>query len=141
MNKKSFSLLEIIFAISLIGILLTVAIPKFQNSMKKTYLADIQTHILLIREGIVRESNKFILANSSTNLETLDEDSTYLFSKVLQTPIIASSDHTIGSWEKTTTNEYKVYISDDTSVIFSYDPSTYSFECDWNDINCRKLSQ
>jgi prepilin-type N-terminal cleavage/methylation domain-containing protein len=140
-RKKAFSLLEIIFALSLIGILMTIAIPKFQNSIEKTYMSDIKTTIILVREGIDRASNKLIMKNDGAKLDILDEDNNNLFSKVLQTPITASTHNKIGGWQKISSNSYLVFIDNDMSITFTYDSTTGSFDCDWSDPYCKELSQ
>lgn len=141
MKTKAFSLIEIIFALAIISIILMVAVPKFQNILNSTHMNQIKTTIILIREGILRESNKLILKNDSSSLNSLDKDDINLFSKVLRTPVISSNKQKIDSWSKTSSNSYKVYINDTQSVTFTYDPQNHSFDCDFNDPNCKELSQ
>lgn len=141
MKKKAFTLIEIIFILVIISIILMVAVPKFQNTLTATNLNQIKTTIVLIREGILRESNKLILQNDLSKLNTLDSDSINLFSKVLRTPIISSDTQKINSWSKLSTTSYNVYINDKQKVTFTYDPLEQSFDCDFSDPNCKELSQ
>lgn len=141
MKNKAFSIIEIIFALAIISIILMVAVPKFQNTFNATSLSQIKTTIVLIREGILRESNKLILKNDMSSLETLDSDNTNLFSKVLRAPIISSNKQKINSWSKLSVNSYSVYINSDEKVTFYYDSSKLSFDCDYSDPNCKELSQ
>ena len=139
--NKSFSLLEILFVIALIGILLVVAIPKMETLFTNTTLNKIKNEILLIREGITLKKNQLILAKSTQKLHTLEENEIELFYKILQNPIIASEEKKIGSWSKLSSDTYRVYLSNQNSVDFIYDNDDYSFECDFNNQLCKELTQ
>ncbi len=138
--KQAFSIIEIIFTIVVISIILMVAVPKFENTFQTTHMNQIKTTIVLIREGIVRENSKLILQNNTSSLNTLDNDDNYLFSKVLRTPVQSSKKQKINSWTKISSTSYRVYIDDTQSVIFNYDTTTQSFDCDFNEANCKELS-
>jgi prepilin-type N-terminal cleavage/methylation domain-containing protein len=139
--KQAFSLIEIIFTLAIVSIILMVAVPKFQDTLNATNLNQIKTTIILIREGILRESNRLILKNDASKLDSLDIDNSNLFSKVLRVPIISSDKHKINSWSKVATNSYAVYINDTQKVIFTFDPTKQSFDCDYDEDNCKELSQ
>ena len=140
-NKKSFSLIEIIFTIAIISIILVVAIPKLNNSLQSANITKIKSDILLIREAINNYKNKMILQGQTNCLVTLDDNDEYLFCTILQNPIKASSEPKIGAWSKVSFDTYKVYLDNQNSVEFIYDNDDYSFECDSDNLLCQELTQ
>lgn len=140
MNYKAFSIIEIIFTLAIISILLIVAVPKMNDIFKSSYKTQIKSTITLIREGIVKEKNRLLLANSLETLHSLDDGDEKLFSKVLQTPILESTTQKGGNWIRIGVNSYKVFIDDTNEITFNYDPDTYSFDCDFNNELCKELT-
>ncbi len=141
MIKKSFSIIEIIFTISIISIILVVAIPKLNNSLESAQTMKIKNDIVLIREAITKYKNKMILKNNLSTIATLDDNSKLLFNKILQNPIVASNEQKISSWSKLSTNTYKVFIDNINSVNFTYNSSNYTFNCNSENIYCKELTQ
>lgn len=138
--KRAFSLIEIIFTIAIISIILIVAIPKFGDTLNNANTNKIKSDILIIKEGINNYKNKMILKGETTTLESLDDNDQYLFHKILQNPIEASSNIAFGSWTKTSSVTYRVYVEDGNSVEFVYDSDDYSFECDEDNLLCQELT-
>lgn len=141
MIKRAFSLIEMIFTIVIISILLAVSIPKLGNILSSSKIIEIKSDIVLIREAIIKYKNKMILKNEPYDLDVLDTDQENLFSKILTSPIIASSEQKIGAWSKIGTNKYKIFIDNQNSVDFIYKSSDFSFDCDLKNIFCKELSQ
>lgn len=141
MIKRAFSLIEMIFTIVIISILLAVSIPKLGNILSSSKLIEIKSDIVLIREAIIKYKNKMILKNKPYDLDVLDTDQENLFSKILPSPIIASSEKKIGAWSKIGSNRYKIFIDNQNSVDFIYKSSDFSFDCDLKNIFCKELSQ
>ena len=141
MYTKAFSLIEIIFTIAIISILAIVAIPKLQNTLTKADIIKIKGDITLIRDGLIKYKNKQILANDTTSLVSLEEDDSLLFGKILKYPIIASNFHHTRSWEKISNNSYKVWLTTDQFLEFSYDSTNYTFDCDKNNQLCEEYNQ
>jgi len=141
MKIKSFSLLEIIFAIAIISIIAIVAIPKLGNNLNKANTIKIKSDILLIREGLNRYKNSSILSNNNTKLESLEDDNELLFNKILSYPIPSSSTNKSTHWNKLSNSKYIVWIDTDTSLEFNYNKSNYTFDCNKKDKNCKEFSQ
>ncbi len=141
MRVKAFSVIEIIFVIAVISIILIVALPKVNAIFEKAHTTQIKSTVTLVREGIVKEKNKLLLANSLDSLSTLDEGDGYLFKKVLSSAVIETQTPKANSWVKVSNNSYKVYIDDTASVTFTYDPNSYTFDCDFDEPLCRELSE
>lgn len=140
METKGFSIIEIIFVLAIISIILIVATPKMKNIFLNSYKTQIKSNITLIREGIAKEKNRLILANSMETLNSLDDGDENLFKKVLQTPILESQIPKGGNWMRVGLNSYKVFIDDSTEITFNYDPNSYSFDCDFNNKLCKELT-
>lgn len=139
--KKAFSLIEIIFSVVIISIILAVAIPKLGNILNTTNTNKIKSDILIIKEALNNYKNKMILQGQTSSLESLDDNNQELFNKILQTPIQASSKHTLGSWSKVSNTTYKVFVDSQNSVEFIYDNCNNSFKCDENNQLCKELTQ
>ena len=139
--KKAFSLLEVIFTLSIIAFLAMVAVPKLTNSLNKTHMVKIKSDIALIREGLNSYKNKHTLAGTSVYLDSLEENDELLFSKILKYPIKNSIENKAGRWNKISNTEYIVWMDNETSVKFNYNSSDLTFECDFKNGNCKKLLQ
>jgi len=139
-QKNAFSLLEIIFAIAIMAIIAVVAIPKFNNTLTNTNKIKIKSDILLIREGLQNHKNKMILSNNNNSLNSLD-NGTLLFNKILQHPILTSSEQKATSWSKQSNQKYLVWIDSTNKLEFTYDKSNYTFDCDIKNNYCKELTQ
>lgn len=140
MDKKGFSLIEIIFVLLTITIIITVAVSKYDTALDNTNLSKIKSDIIQIRAGINLYKNKLILKNETVTFSSLDENNEELFSKVLQTPILASQQKTASSWSKTSDTKYKVFIDNQNSIEFVFDTTKYTFDCDIKDTFCKELN-
>ena len=140
MDKKGFSLIEIIFVLLTITIIITVAVSKYDTALDNTNLSKIKSDIIQIRAGINLYKNKLILKNETVTFTSLDENNEELFSKVLQTPILASQQETTSSWSKTSDTKYKVFIDNQNSIEFVFDTTKYTFDCDIKDTFCKELN-
>lgn len=141
MRYKGFSIIEVIFTLAIISILLIVAVPQIDDLLKKSYKTQIKSTITLIRKGIVKEKNRLLLANSLDRLDSLDDGGENLFSKVLSVPVKESSTLKNNSWQRESQNSYKVYFNAHENIIFTFDPDTYSFDCNFNEPLCKELTE
>lgn len=146
--KKAFSLLEIIIVIVIIGILASVSINKLFFSLDSAHLLQVKTEINIIKNAIVKKSNKEILLGKNFVLNRLDDTpintkGELLFSAVLTRPIISTNERekTVSKWIKLSNNQYKIYISNEESIIFDYDSTALSFDCDFKTSLCKELYQ
>ena len=127
--KKSFTMLELIFVIVIIGILASIALPKLWVNRDDAIIVKIKTEVSNIRASISNAYSKNIISgvNSCPSLEKSTTDNT-LFEKILTYPIYKNS----GSikWDGNGT-EYNVTYNGKT-IYFNYinDPSkNCKFEC------------
>ena len=139
-TKDGFSLIEIIFTITIISILLVVAIPKLFYNIDSANIIKLRSDVALIRNEINNYKNKQILSNDNINLETLDKNDNLLFSFILTSPIIAITNDG-GNWSQNSITSYKAWISSDISVNFTYNSNDFTFDCDFNEEYCKELTQ
>jgi general secretion pathway protein G len=140
MDKKGFSLIEIIFVLFAITIIITVAVSKFDSALKNTNTTKIKSDVLQIRAGINLYKNKMILKNETVSFNTLDDNNDMLFSKVLQTPIISSTQSIAKAWSKISSTKYKVFLDNKNAIEFNFDTSKYTFDCDISNPLCKELN-
>ncbi len=140
-KADAFSLIEVIFVIAIISIIAIVAIPKLGNSLDKTNFIKIKSDILLIRDGLNKYKNKQILKGEISTLDSLDDNSNLLFSKILKYPITSSNSKKIATWKKLSNSSYGVWLDNETTLEFAYDNVNYTFDCNKNDENCIRFSQ
>lgn len=140
MDKKAFSLIEIIFVILIIAVVVTTAVSKFGVAFDKTNITKIKADILQIRAGINSYTNKMILKNQNHTLDSLDDNNEKLFNIVLNSPIIASSEKAIGNWSKISTNQYQVYLNTKNVIQFQYNNIEKTFDCDITNTFCKELN-
>lgn len=139
MQKKAFSLLEIIFVILIIAVVITAAVSKFGTAFDTTNIAKIKADILEIRAGINLYSNKMILKNQNDSLNFLDNNDKKLFNIILAKPIRSSNEKKTANWSKVSSNIYKVYLNSTNSLTFQYNPTNKTFDCDISNILCKEL--
>ena len=140
-NNKAFSLIEVIFAIAIISIIAMVAIPKLGSSLDKANIIKIKSDIMLIRNGLVEYKNKMTLSQQTDILNSLENSSDILFDKILTNPIIASAESKSTAWSKVSDTTYKVWLTTEENLIFTYNSDEYSFDCDNTISYCQELTQ
>ena len=90
--KKSFTMLELIFVIVIIGILAGIAVPKLWVTRDDAINVKVKTEVSTIRSAISGKYTKLVLEgnNSCPNLEKSTTDDT-LFENILNYPIYKNS--------------------------------------------------
>ena len=149
--KKAFTLIELIFVIVIIGVLASVAIPKFTNltthaksSGVKSVVTSVQSSIDNIHgKWIINDSygsNKWIAAdgkdhkddfNTTTGYpEHLDGNDGNNFSWVLKVPVPSCSDgKTNGCWKEDPQDTYSYYYNSNDVLKLEYNATTGTLEC------------
>jgi len=125
---KSFSLLEMIFAIVLIAIITSFAIPKFTNLNYNKNISTLKSQLALIQNAITNQKSKNILLSNNQELTSLDEatlnsSGEKLFSKVIDFSVISTNNtkKESGMWAKISNNSYTFYLSSDKNIDFSFE--------------------
>jgi len=140
MDKKGFSLIEIIFVLFIITIIITLAVSKFDSALKSSNINKIKSDIVQIRAGINLYKNKQILKNETLSFDSLDDNNNELFSKVLPTSIRSSSENISKAWSKISDTQYKVFLDNTNAIEFIFDTDNYTFDCDISNDLCKELN-
>ncbi len=138
--KQAFSLLEIIFTITIISILLVVAVPKIFDNINQSNNIKLQSDISIIRNAISKFTTQQALKNTTITLETLDENNNELFSSILDKPIL-SKPFIAGHWSQDTSTTYQAWITSTQAVLFSYNNETLEFNCNKDCQYCQELTK
>lgn len=137
MKKNAFTIIELIFVVVILGILSTVAIPKFAKTVLEAEISKGRAEISSIRSAIITErqtrlitgDNKFIEAGDGAG--KLHTSSTQFFGGVLTYPIkpkTASGHwHTLATVDSnSSTVKYRVGTDD---MLFTYTRNDGVFTC------------
>ena len=145
-------MIELVFVIVVLGILATVAIPRFAVTRGDAVLTKGKSQVAAIRSGISLLKSKRLLEGNSTTITALDaaanntegESLFYggTFGNVLEYPMLAKNSD--GYWMKTGTTTYTFQVLGQT-ITFTYNNSSTGFDCNATDTttgtNCKSLTQ
>ena len=134
--KKAFTIIELIFVIIIIGILASIALPKFSESYKQSLISKAQSKVNAVRSAIQVYKTKHILLGDDPYPNTLSSDNTHLFDKILPSAEIAGTD--AGKWERMSGEKYKYHLNDG-YIVFEYDKSNGSFRCNPDESSLQEL--
>jgi general secretion pathway protein G len=131
--KKSFTMLELIFVIVVIGILAGVAIPRLFTGVSDAEIAKVKSDVSAVRSAISTHYGKSIMSgrDECPKLENSTTDN-QLFEGILTYSI--KKNNGAVKWDGNGT-DYNVTLGDKTVIKFEYNNSTDSgckFECKGN---------
>ena len=153
--KKAFTLFELIFVIVVIGILATIAIPKFSATRDDAIITKAKSTVASIRSALSSEVQKRILKGDYTPISNLGGSSGYnqdLFdyfdgdsngNRVLEYPIKSCKDSTAtGCWIKSGASEYKFIMPPAIGGEAVFEVKNNRFECkDPTSTPCKLLNR
>lgn len=138
--KKAFTMIELVFAIVIIGILSAIAIPRFAASRDDAQVAKGRSDVAAIRAAIVSERQSRLLQGETNYIATLsnaalfDGDGTHT---LLQYGM-ASSNNT-GHWSgQDPTYTYHLRAG---NVVFTYTSNDGKFDCNHAETGCQLLTE
>ena len=141
---KAFTLLKILLVIATISIILTFAIPKYNNMTNNSKITELKSNIAIIRNNISKVKTKQILLNKDSSIDSLDDaivdkNGEVLFNKVIEFSVVStsSSKNKIGSWLKVSKNSYKYILSSSKNVLFSLEDNI--FKCKSSFEICKEI--
>ena len=149
-KKDAFTMIELVFVIVVLGILASIAIPRFAATRTDAQISKGRADIASIRSGIVTERQSrlivglsaFIPNGTSTyiaNGKTYKQmDNGGLFGGVLTYPIVATTGNS--GWSATAGSGTYVYKADGVETTFTYDASDGTFVCTAGDGYCSELT-
>ncbi len=143
--KKSFTMLELIFVIVIIGILAAIAMPKLWVTRDDAVIAKARTQVGSIRSSIVNAYSKNIINGENECPELEGNENDYVFENILKPYPIKSNQKEI-NWtlDANNSNEtnYTVTINR-LSTVFTYEKNTSAscpFKCNQKDQLCKDLT-
>ncbi len=131
--KKAFSLFEIIVVLVIVSIIFSFIVFKSKSSIDLSKKIKIKSSIALIRTSISKLKTERILQNSEEQIvldnAPINTKNSQLFKNILDFPLISSSNESkeIGKWIKSSNKEYKIYLTNQSYLIFSFEKN--SFNC------------
>lgn len=151
-NRKAFTMIELVFVIVVIGILSAIAIPKFATTRGDAQIAKAKATVASVRTAVATERQKRILRGVFDPITSLSSDSGYnklIFdgingdtnSPVLEYPLQSCKDSTAqGCWytADNVTYTYKLPVSG--GVDFNLTSSRFTCKLPNSD-NCKLLTQ
>lgn len=146
-SKNGYTMLELVFVIVILGILASVAIPKFSVTREDALITKAKADIASIRSAIVTERQSRLIQGDSSWIPKLSQNRTTLFTgsdanhTLLMYGITAGSGS--GSWSGSADGMDYNFTIGSTIVSFEYNSSSGTFTCDTSDLSsaemCKKL--
>ena len=144
--KKAFTLIELIFVIVIIGVLASVAIPKFKNLTTHAKSSGVKSVVTSVQSSIDNIHGKWIINDSMTSFkdskgnshslnsqgypEHLDGNNGSNFSWVLKVPVPScSGGKTNGCWKEDPQDTYSYYYNSNDVLKLKYNATTGTLEC------------
>jgi len=144
--KKAFTLIELIFVIVIIGVLASVAIPKFKNLTTHAKSSGVKSVVTSVQSSIDNIHGKWIINDNMTSFkdsqgnehalnsqgypEHLDGNDGNNFSWVLKVPVSSCGDgKTNGCWKEDPQDTYSYYYNSNDILKLEYNATTGTLEC------------
>lgn len=133
MKKNAFTMIELVFVIVVIGILASIAVPKFAATRTDAQIAKARADISSIRSAIISERQTRLIKGDATWINSLSNSTTTLFdgngsAELLMYGIKAST--TSGHWATSDAStpyvNYNYYI-DGSTCQFTYSSANGTF--------------
>jgi prepilin-type N-terminal cleavage/methylation domain-containing protein len=149
--KQGFSFLEIIFVLTVMALIVSLAVQNSGSFLQTAHTTKIKTEVALIRHAIALNKQQRMLHNQAGYIDVLDtampnQSGALLFKgtqqePLLQYPLIATSaiKKKAGHFSKESSSVYHVYLQKNSSVRFVYDNTEGTFECDYTQVLCQEL--
>jgi general secretion pathway protein G len=145
MKKNAFTMIELVFVIAILGILASVAIPKFVVTRTDAQVSKGRSDISSIRSAIMTERQSRLIKGDSSWINSLSHETSKLFDgngtvELLMYGIKAGT--TSGHWSTSDTAlpyTHYTYKVGDEDCDFTYTPTDGKFSLDTNSTICNKL--
>jgi len=146
--KPAFTMIELIFVIVVLGLLASIAVPKFAATRDDAIVSRARAQVSAIRSAIMTEHQRGILQGQSSWPPLIDDAHQVvgeeLFdgnssNKLLNYPIYSKNSQ--GGWMKLRDNDYQFYVTSTNLVDFNYSTVDMTFDCEHTDANCKLLTE
>ncbi len=147
LNRKAFTLIELIFVIVILGILSAVAIPKFASTSVLAHTSKAGSELSAVRSSLMTERQRRILRGDTDDITSLgnvftnfsDDAAGNAGVEILQyPPSPCNSDVTTGCWSNDG-KSYTYFFSDTGDAKFKLEHS--KLVCDNDTADCQKLER
>lgn len=126
--NRAFTVIELIFVIVVIGILVSMALPKFTEIREQTEVAKGKGDVATIRAAIVNERQTRLIKGDATWITAANLDNGGLFGGVLTTSMTNSN--STGHWYNDNLGDGTyTYTVGSTANTFTYTDANGSFGC------------
>jgi len=144
--KQAFSLIELIFVIVIIGILASLAIPRFFSGISEAKIAKAKTQIATIKSGIASKYSKNIISGKADECPYLENsvNDNLVFENVISGGIAENQSDINWTLESSNSQEIKYILKiDNYQANFTYEVNA-SKDCPFKCVNstgdlCNKL--
>ena len=137
--QSAFTMIELIFVIVILGILASVAIPKFAVSRDDALMAKGKADIATIRSAIVTERQSQLIKGDNSWIPKLsDNTTTKLFTGDGNRTLLMYG-ITPSQWAKTSDTTYTFTVAGVVTT-FTYSDTNGTFSCTTGAGNCNKLT-
>lgn len=148
MKKSAFTMIELVFVIVILGILAAVAVPKFTATRTDAEIAKLRSELASIRSAIINERQSRMMSGDFSYIAELDStvgdetDGQSLYGDIMDYPIYSKQ----SGWVKkaaATAGFEGTYIANKSNlnVVFNYESSDGTFDCDHTDTDCQTLAE
>jgi len=153
--KKAFTMLELIFVIVVIGILSSVALPKFAGAGNSAYMAKAKNTLAIVRSAISTERQRRILAGmAGSNITALNKTDTNgtsanvfdhfdaaggVSKPVIDTPISQCINGGVACWQ-VNGNTYTYVFPDGNGKKAQFTLANNRLDCSGDAAECAKIS-
>jgi len=131
--KKAFTMIELIFVIVILGILASVALPRFAGTKKQADIASGRADVSVIRSAIVSERQTQLVKGINTYISTLSDANGTLFTgDGTRTLLMYGIKAGTGAGDWAVTNAARTtytYTTADGTNTFTYTSSDGKFAC------------
>lgn len=147
--KKAFTMIELVFVIVVIGILATIAVPKFAATRDDAEISKARATVAAVRAALSTERQLRVLRGDFTAITSLNAgggafstfsaDGSGVSRSVLEgaVPTCADNGTTTACWD----NAYKYTMPKGVGGSVQFALSNGQFTCTTTDANCKKLTQ
>jgi len=131
--KKAFSMIELVFVIVILGILASVAIPKFAATRTDAEISKARADIASIRAAIVSERQSRLIKGDNSYMPKLSNGSILFTGSDSNRTLLMYGISTGGTWANTATtagtSDTYTFTLNGTTTTFTYTVATGKFSC------------
>jgi len=143
-------MIELVFVIVILGLLASVAIPRFAATRQDAQIAKARSDIAAVRSGIITERQSRLFRGQTNFIALLDANDGQLFSAIMTYPITGGAAGQDGEWVQTGATTYNFTIAGNANNFQYCDTNVTAVACNASGpgtfictagVNCGELVQ